>query len=128
MRDEEDRLSPRGELLDRVEAAAREGLVAHREDLVDDEDLGVDVDRDREAEPHVHPRRVGLDRLVDELREPGELDDRRELPLDLAARQAEHDAVDDDVLAARDLRVEAGSELDEGRDLPVDAERPRRSA
>ncbi len=41
-----------------VEAPALELLVAHRDDLVDDEDLRVDVDGDGEAEPHVHAARV----------------------------------------------------------------------
>ena len=35
----------------------------------------VDVDGDREAQPHVHARRVVLDLVVDELLELGELDD-----------------------------------------------------
>ena len=36
-------------------------------------------------------------------------------------RQAEHDAVDEDVLAAGDLGMEAGAELDQRRDAAVDA-------
>ena len=48
--------------------------------------------------------------------------------LDLALRQAEHDAVDEDVLAAGDLRMEAGAELDQRRDPPVDAHACRSSA
>ena len=46
----------------------------------------------------------------------GELDDLVEALLDLAARQAEHDAVDEDVLAAGDLRMEAGTQFDQRRD------------
>ena len=38
---------------------------------------------------------------------------------DLALRQAEHDAVDEDVLAPGDLGVEPGAELDERRDAAV---------
>ena len=60
--------------------------------------------------------------------ELGELDDLVEAPRDLALGQAEHDAVDEDVLAAGDLRVEAGAELDQRRDAPVDAIRARWSA
>jgi hypothetical protein len=80
----------------------------------------------REAEPHVHARRVRLHRLVDEVLETRERHDLRELSFDLLAREPEHDAVDDDVLAPRDLRVEAGAELDEGRDLAVHRELPGR--
>ena len=61
--------------LDAVEALALERLVADREHLVDEEDVGVDVDGDREPEPHVHARRVVLHLLVDELLELGEVDD-----------------------------------------------------
>ena len=45
---------------------------------------------------------------------------------DLAPGQAEHDAVDEDVLAAGDFRVKAGAELDEGGDPPVDRDRAGR--
>ncbi len=38
-----------------VEALLLEGGVADREHLVDQQDLGVDLDRDREGEPHVMP-------------------------------------------------------------------------
>jgi len=37
--------------------------------------------------------------------------------LDLALAEAEHDAVDEDVLASRDLRMEAGAELDQRGDF-----------
>ena len=43
--------------------------------------VGIDVDGDREAEPHVHARGVGLDRRVDEVGELGELHDLVEAPL-----------------------------------------------
>ena len=45
-----DGLAASSELRDLVEALAGEGLVAHREDLVDEEHVGVHVDGDREAE------------------------------------------------------------------------------
>ena len=54
---------------------------------------------DGKPEPHVHAGRVGLDRRVDEILQLGELDDLVEPPGDLALGQAEHDAVDEDVLA-----------------------------
>ena len=90
-------------------------FVADGEHLVHEQDVGIDVDRHGKTEPHVHAGRVGLDRRVDEVLELGELDDLVEPLGDLALGQAEHDAVDEDVLAAGDLRVEAGAELDEGR-------------
>jgi len=70
------------------------------------------VDRHGEPEPHVHARRVGLDRRVDELLHLGKLDDLVEPLGDFALGQAEHDAVDEDVLAPGYLRVETGAELE----------------
>ena len=75
VRHEDDRLPAALELRDLVEALVRETLVADGEHLVDEEDVGIDVHGDGEAEAHVHAGRVGLDRGVDELLEPGELDD-----------------------------------------------------
>ena len=58
-----------------LHALLLERHVADGEDLVDQQQFGVDVDRHGERQPDVHPRRVGLDRRVDELFEAGELDD-----------------------------------------------------
>jgi divalent metal cation (Fe/Co/Zn/Cd) transporter len=65
-------------------------LVAHGEDLVDDQDVGVDVDRDREGEAHVHAARIELHLGVDEV-------------FDLTER---HDVVED---ARRRIRLESPS-------------------
>ena len=105
MRDEQDRLAAAAELGELVEALVREALVADREHLVDQQHVRDRRDRDGEAEPHVHARRVRLDRRVDEVLQLGELDDLVEAALrSRASSQAEHDAVDEDVLAAGDLR------------------------
>ena len=55
----------------------------------------------------------------------GELDDLVEALRDLALREPEHDAVDEDVLAAGDLGMKPGAELDERRDA---AAAPSRAA
>ena len=65
----------RRELGELVEALVREALVADGEHLVDEQHVGIDVDRDGEPEPHVHAGRVRLHRRVDEVLELGELDD-----------------------------------------------------
>ena len=75
MRDEQDRLAAAPELGELVEALVREAFVADGEHFVDEQDVGVDVNGDGEAEAHVHPGRVRLHRRVDELGELGELDD-----------------------------------------------------
>jgi hypothetical protein len=92
MRHEEDRLAPALELTELVEALVREPFVADGEDLVDQQHLGIDVNRHRETEAHVHARRVGLHRRVDEILHLGELDNLVEALAHLALGQAEHDA------------------------------------
>ena len=62
-------------------------LVADGERLVDEHDLGIEVDRHREAEPHVHAGRVVAHRHVDEALELGEGDDVVEPRGDVGARQ-----------------------------------------
>ena len=84
MRHEQDRLVAALELGELVEALVREALVADRQHLVDEQHVGIDVDRDGKAEAHVHAGRVRLDRRVDEVRQLGELDDLVEALLDLA--------------------------------------------
>ena len=111
---DQDGLAAPPELADLVQALPREGLVADGEDLVDEEDVGVDVDRHGKPEPRVHARRVGLDRRVDEALHLREGHDVVEALLDLAPGEAEHDPVDRHVLAAADLGMEAGSQLDQG--------------
>ncbi len=121
VRHEQDRLAAAAELGKLVEALVGEALVADCEHFVDQQHVGIDVDRDRKPEAHVHPRGVGLHRRVDEFLQLGEVDDLVEPLLDLASGEAEHDAVDEDVLASRDLGVKAGAQLDERGDAALDA-------
>ena len=115
VRDEEDGLAAAPELGELVEALVGEAFVTDRQHLVDQQQVGIDVDGDGKAEPHVHAGRVGLDRSIDEVLELGEFDNLVEAVGDFALGQAEHDAVDEYVLAAGDLGMEAGTELDQRR-------------
>ena len=89
VRDEADGLAARAELVQLRVALALEVLVAHGEDLVDKQHLGIDVRRDGERETHVHARRVRLHGGVEEVAELGERDDLREDAIGLLAREAE---------------------------------------
>ena len=81
MGDEHDRAAFALEPEELLEALLLEGGVADGEHLVDQQDLGVDLDRGREREPHEHPRGVVLQAQVEELLELGEGDDvRRSAP------------------------------------------------
>ena len=84
VRHEQDRLALVLHAVEHVEALLLEGRVAHREHLVDQEDVGVHLDHHREGEPHVHARGVVLELEVDELLEFRELDH----PLEPLARVA----------------------------------------
>src|SRR5207248_5304090 len=67
VRDVDDRPAALLELEDLREALALELLVPDREDLVEEENVGVDVRGDGEAESHVHAGGVGARREVDDL-------------------------------------------------------------
>ena len=119
---EEDGLPAAAELADLVQALAGKGFVPHGQHLVDEQHLGIHVDGHGKPQPRVHARGVGLHGGVDEALELREGHDVREALLHLAAGQAEHDAVDVDVLAAADLGVEARAQLDEGGDAALHLE------
>ena len=126
VRDEHDRAPRLLEGEDAAEALALERLVADGEDLVEEQDVGVEERGDREAEAHRHPRRVRPHGPVDRILELGEGDDLVEALADVGATEALDRAVQEHVLAAGEVRVEAGAELEERADpaLRLDV-RPR---
>ena len=101
-----------------------EVLIAHGQDLVDQQDLGFDVDGDGEAEPHEHARRVVLHRVVDEpwYVAPSELDDGIEAGVDVPLREAEDRAVEVDVLPPREFAVESCAQFEECRHRSVEGD------
>src|SRR6185295_17883865 len=124
VRAEQQRPARRDEAFEPVHALFLEIAVAHRERLVDDQDVGLDLRRDREAQAHRHAGRVDLDRLVDKVAELAELEDRRGLLADLLFREAEHRGVEHDVLPAGELRMEPRAELEDRGDLALDLDAP----
>ncbi len=102
-----------------VEALELEGDVAHGQHFVEQQDLGLDMDGDREAQPHVHARRVELHRRIDEVAYLGELDDLVEALGDLFSGQAQQHAVHVDVFPTRHLLVEAHADAEQ-RGHPAD--------
>ena len=126
--DEDDRAALLLEAEDAAEALPLERLVADGEHLVEEEDVRVEEGGDREAEPHRHPRRVRAHRTIDRVLELGEGDDLVEALADVRAAKALDRAVQEDVLAAGEVEVEAGAELEERADPPLGSHRARRSA
>ena len=102
--------------LDALVAGELKARVADGQRFVEDEDLRLDRRRHGEGEAHVHAARVDLHRLIDELADVGEARDRVEARADLVLGEAEQRAVEIDVLAAAELGVEAGAELEQRRD------------
>src|SRR5262249_34342913 len=88
------------------------------------EDLGLQVRRHGEGQPDVHAGGIALDGRVEEFLDLGEGDDLVELAVDLGLAHAEDGAVHVDVLAARELGVEAGADLQEGGEAAAE---PRRA-
>ena len=78
----------------------------------------------RKGEPHVHARGVALDRRIEELLDLREGDDLVELPPDLRPRHAEDRTIEEDVLAARQLRVKARAHLEQARHAAADLDAP----
>src|SRR5699024_7646831 len=95
------------QLPDALEALALERLVADREDLVDQEDVRLGVHSDGEGQAQEHARAVVLHVRVDELLDLAEGNDLVEPRVDLLTGHAQDRAVEVDVLAAREIGVEA---------------------
>src|SRR5689334_976508 len=113
MRDEDEGGPAPEDLLDPRDALSLELDVADGQDLVDEQDVGFHVRRDREPEPRDHPGGIRAERGVDEVAELREVDDRVEATLHLPPGAAEDRAVQEHVLAAGELHVEASAELEE---------------
>ncbi len=124
MRDKHNRAPLALEPVELLEALLLKGGVADGQHLVDQQDLGVDLDRGGKREAHQHPRGVVLELQVDELLQLGEGDHLVEAGARLAAGEPEHDRVDDHVVARREVHVEADPQLDERGEPPGDRDAP----
>jgi hypothetical protein len=100
-----------GEPFHALETALLEQRVAHRQRLVDDQNIGLNAHLDGERQTHQHAAGIRLDRLIDELADVGEGGDVVEARADLIVRQAQHRAVHDHVFAPGEVGREAGAEL-----------------
>src|SRR5262245_29204157 len=122
VRDEHDRSAFGVELLDAIETPHLKGRIADCQNLVEQEDVRLEMRRYREAEAHVHARRVVLDGRVDEVAHAGKVDDAFELLDDLPAPHAEDGTAQVDVLAASQFWVESRSHLDQSGKATADSD------
>src|SRR5262249_55634461 len=91
--------------------------VADREHLVDHQHVAVEEGEHRETEPRAHSRRIELHGLVDVLPDLGELEDVVEPRAQIRWLLAEKLPAVEDVLRAREMRVEARAELEQREHL-----------
>ena len=97
--------------------------VADAQNFVNDQHIGIHMGRNGKAEARIHPRRIPLHRRIEKLGQAREFDDFIELGIDLAARHAQDRAVQINILATRQVRVEASTDLDESREPAANFER-----
>ena len=111
VRDEDDRAPFVAHPVEDVEALLLEGGVAHGQHLVDQQYVGIDLDRNRKGQAHVHPRGVVLELEVLKLFELGELDHPLVASASLPRREPEHDAVERHVVVGGQVGIEADAQL-----------------
>src|SRR5690606_14995019 len=90
---------------------------SHGQNLVDQENVWLNVNCDRECQPHVHARGIELDLRVKELTNLREFHDGVEVVVNLAATQSENRAVEIDVVSTGQIGVESGTQLKQCGDL-----------
>ena len=110
---ENDRATLALKLADLIHALALECFVADGQHLIDKQDVGVGVHRDRERQTHVHARRVELDLRVDEIADLGERNDAVEALVCFLARQSKDRRVQVHVVSSGQIRVETRSEFEQ---------------
>ena len=109
-------LAKLGEL---VQALLLELQVTHRQDFIHQQDLWFDVDRNREPQTHIHPRRIVLHRLVDKVLHPGKRHDFVEFSFDFGSAHPQDSAVKKDVFPSRQLGMKTRTNLQHRRHAPV---------
>ncbi len=118
--DQQHRPPSLGDAVHGPQALLLEGGVAHGQYLVDQQNLRLEMGRDGKGQPHAHAAGVALHRRVDELIHLGEGDDLVEAAFDLGLAHAQDGAVEVDVLATSQFRVEAGADFQQAADAAVE--------
>src|SRR5204862_3242331 len=90
--------------------------ISHRQNFVNDENFWLEVCRHCKRKTHVHTRGVAFHGRVEESLDVRESNDFIEFPSDLRSRHAEDSAVQKNVFATGQLRVEACAYFEETRD------------
>jgi len=104
-----------GDILHFSKALLLEIEVAYGEHLVNNEDLGIQVGRNRETKADVHAAGVSFDGSVDELRYSGKIDYLVELPQYLLLFHAHDGAIQENVLSTGELGMKSRPDLEQAR-------------
>ena len=105
------------EALDAALALLLEKHVAHRERLVDDEDVGLHHGGDGERDTRHHTRGVVLHGHVEEVAQLGEVHNLVKVFFHELLGVTQKRTVEEDVLTRGELEVETSAQLNEGRDV-----------
>ena len=111
--DEEDGAAVTDDLVHLAQATLLEFHIADGENFIDNEDLGLKVGRHGKSQPDVHTGRITLHRGVEELLDLGEGHNFVEFAIDLGPFHPQDRAVEVDVLAASQLIMKPGADLEE---------------
>src|SRR5215510_3657738 len=106
-------------LLHFIQAFTLKRYVTNGQHFINNKYFRFEVGRHGESQAHVHPAGIMLDRRVYEVFNLGERDNLIELPVYFAASHTEDRAVQVDVLAPAQLRVETCADFEQAADAAV---------
>ena len=109
VRNKEDRDVLAAQLFKFLHASAGEDGVADGERFVDNQDFGIDVNGSGKGQADVHAAGVFFDRAIDELTDFGEGFDAWKGVFQFLARESQDFAIEIDIFAAGEFRIEAGA-------------------
>ena len=110
--------------MDLAHASLAEIDVADRERFIHHQNLGVKVDRDGEGQANDHAAGISLDGLVDEVADLRERFDFGKAAIHFLGGETQNRAIQIDVVAAGEFRIESGAEFEQRGDASVDGGGP----
>ena len=111
------------DLLHTPVALGLEKHVAHRQGLVHNKDLRLHIDGQGKGQTDEHTAGIRLHRLIHKIADVGKVQDLLELFIHLRLCVPHHGAVHINIFNSRIIHIEAGSQLQKSRDLPVHLDR-----
>src|ERR1051326_3567777 len=107
------------ELLNAADATLLKENVAYRKSFVHDQNIGIHMNGDGKREADKHAAGIRLYRTIDKLSDLREFFDRGDPFACLGVGESENRRIKEDILAAREFRIESGTELQQRGYAPV---------